>query len=152
MKKKTILRIMILLLIILWMLAVFGFSNQNGEQSSNLSREIARKIVKTEEQIDLIEPYIRKLAHLSEYALGGMIFLGMALTFQISDKKRMLYSFLIGIEYAIIDEVHQLFIDGRAGKVTDVLIDSVGVALGICTLMFVYILMKTILAKRKEGV
>ncbi len=152
MKKKTILRIMILLLIILWMLAVFGFSNQNGEQSSNLSREIARKIVKTEEQIDLIEPYIRKLAHLSEYALGGMLFLGMALTFQISDKKRMLYSFLIGIEYAIIDEVHQLFIDGRAGKVTDVLIDSVGVALGICTLMFVYILMKKILAKRKEGV
>lgn len=152
MKKKTILRVIILLLIILWMLAVFGFSNQNGEQSSNLSREIARKIVKMEEQIDLIEPYIRKLAHLSEYALGGMLFLGMALTFQISDKKRMLYSFLIGIEYAIIDEVHQLFIDGRAGKVTDVLIDSVGVALGICTLMFVYILMKKILAKRKEGV
>lgn len=152
MKKKTILRVIILLLIILWMLAVFGFSNQNGEQSSNLSREIARKIVKTEEQIDLIEPYIRKLAHLSEYALGGMLFLGMALTFQISDKKRMLYSFLIGIEYAIIDEVHQLFIDGRAGKVTDVLIDSVGVALGICTLMFVYILMKKIQAKRKEGV
>ncbi len=69
MKKKTILRVIILLLIILWMLAVFGFSNQNGEQSSNLSREIASKIVKTEEQIDLIEPYIRKLAHLSEYAL-----------------------------------------------------------------------------------
>ena len=83
---------------------------------------------------------------------GGMLFIAMALTFQISDKKRMLYSFLIGIEYAIIDEVHQLFIDGRAGKVTDVLIDSVGVALGICTLMFVYILMKKILAKRKEGV
>lgn len=152
MKKKTILRAIILLLIILWMLTVFGFSNQDGEQSSNLSREIASKIVKTEEQIDIIEPYIRKLAHLSEYALGGMLFLAMALTFQISDKKRMLYSFLIGIEYAIIDEVHQLFIDGRAGKVTDVLIDSVGVALGICALMFVYILMKKIRAKRKEGV
>ncbi len=152
MKKKTILRAIILLLIILWMLTVFGFSNQDGEQSSNLSREIASKIVKTEEQIDIIEPYIRKLAHLSEYALGGMLFLAMALTFQISDKKRMLYSFLIGIEYAIIDEVHQLFIDGRAGKVTDVLIDSVGVTLGICALMFVYILMKKIRAKRKEGV
>lgn len=152
MKKKTILRAIILLFIILWMLTVFGFSNQNGEQSSNLSREIASKIVKTEEQIDIVEPYIRKLAHLSEYALGGMLFLAMALTFQISDKKRLLYSFLIGIEYAIIDEVHQLFIDGRAGKVTDVLIDSVGVALGICTLMLVYILMKKIRARRKEGV
>ncbi len=152
MKKKTILRTIILLFIILWMLTVFGFSNQNGEQSSNLSREIASKIVKTEEQIDIVEPYIRKLAHLSEYALGGMLFLAMALTFQISDKKRLLYSFLIGIEYAIIDEVHQLFIDGRAGKVTDVLIDSVGVALGICALMLVYILMKKIRARRKEGV
>ena len=75
MQKKTVLRIIILALIVVWMITVFGLSNQNGEKSSSLSRLIASKIVKTEEQIDIIEPYIRKLAHLSEYAIRWNIIL-----------------------------------------------------------------------------
>ncbi len=47
----------------------FGLSNQKGEESSNLSREIAKVIVEEEEKVNIIEPYIRKLAHLSEYAV-----------------------------------------------------------------------------------
>ena len=68
MQRKTVLRIMILALIIVWIIMTFGLSNQKGEESSNLSREIAKVIVE-EEKVNIIEPYIRKLAHLSEYAV-----------------------------------------------------------------------------------
>lgn len=151
MQKKTIIRMLILIAIVIWMFSVFQFSDQNGEESSNLSREVASKVVETEEQINQIEPYVRKLAHVTEYAIGGMLFLSLFLTCNFSDKKRMLFSFFVGVEYAAIDEIHQLFIDGRSGQIVDVLIDSIGVAIGICVLMFVYKMAKKIFAKRKEG-
>lgn len=50
----------------------------------------------------------------------------------------MLFSLLIGTEYAIIDEIHQLFIDGRSGQIVDVFIDAIGIAIGICLLMIIY--------------
>lgn len=68
MPQKTVLRIIILALIVIWMIFIFKLSDQNGSTSSNLSREVASKIV-SEEKIDTIEPYIRKIAHLSEYAM-----------------------------------------------------------------------------------
>ena len=69
MQRKTVLRIMILALIIVGIIMTGGLSNQKGEESSNLSREIAKVIVEEEEKVNIIEPYIRKLAHLSEYAV-----------------------------------------------------------------------------------
>lgn len=69
MQRKIVLRIIILALIIVWIIITFGLSNQKGEESSNLSREIAKVIVEEEEKVNIIEPYIRKLAHLSEYAV-----------------------------------------------------------------------------------
>lgn len=50
----------------------------------------------------------------------------------------MLFALAIGIEYATIDEIHQLFVDGRSGQFTDVLIDTIGVAIGICVWMLFY--------------
>ena len=45
--------------------------------------------------------------------------------------------------YAISDEIHQLFVPGRAGQVRDVLIDSAGSFLGIILVMaFVKLLIK----------
>ena len=64
----------------------------------------------------------------------------------------MLFSLLIGIEYAIIDEIHQLFIEGRAGKIVDVWIDSIGVCIGICVTMLFYKIIMQIFHKRKDGV
>lgn len=69
MSKKTVLRIGILALIIVWTLLIFKLSNQNGGESSNLSRKVAGIFVFDEAMIDIIEPYIRKIAHLSEYAV-----------------------------------------------------------------------------------
>ncbi len=152
MHKKTVLRAIILALIIIWTLLIFKLSNQSGGESSNLSQKVASLFVVDEETIKMIEPYIRKLAHLSEYTIGGMLFLFFFLTYSFSECKKMLFSLLIGIEYASLDEIHQLFIEGRAGKITDVLIDTIGISIGICLAMLLYKIVSKILNTRKDGV
>jgi len=66
---------------------------------------------------------LRKIAHACEFAvLGGLLLRALR------DERAALAA---GIAYAISDEVHQHFVPGRVGSPVDVLIDSVGVALGV---------------------
>lgn len=136
MKKKMLLRIILLILIFIWMYVVFGFSKHTGETSSSLSLRIANFFTNDESIIRIIEPIIRKIAHLSEYALGGFLIYGFLLTFEMNSKKQIIMSILLGVIYAITDEVHQLFVPGRSGQVKDVYIDSLGVIIGVCALLF----------------
>jgi VanZ family protein len=66
---------------------------------------------------------LRKLAHTAEFAVLGALLL-RALGSELP-------AFLAGVGYAITDELHQHFVEGRVGAPLDVLIDSAGVAVGI---------------------
>ncbi len=66
---------------------------------------------------------LRKLAHAAEFALLG------ALLLRALGAERPALG--LGIAYAASDEVHQLFVAGRHASPFDVLIDAVGVALGV---------------------
>ena len=131
-KNIVIKRIILLVLIILWAVFVFGFSSQTGNESSGLSRKIAELFFKTEETLAIAEPIIRKLAHFSEYALGGLLIYFLADTYDYSKKVKILVSLFLGIWYAAIDEIHQTFVPDRSGNVRDVLIDTLGILFGIC--------------------
>jgi VanZ family protein len=66
---------------------------------------------------------LRKLAHLTEYAiLGALLVRALA---------RSGLAILLGGLYAVSDEVHQHFVRGRHGAWYDVLLDTVGVAIGV---------------------
>ena len=135
--KKNILRIFLIILILIWMIVVFGFSNTGGNESTGMSMKVARFLFKNESYIKLAEPIIRKLAHLSEYALGGMLVYGLFLTFNLNSKIQFCCSWLFVVLFAITDEIHQLFIPGRSGKISDVFIDSLGSLIGICVLLLI---------------
>ena len=122
--------------------------NQVGDDSSGLSRKITSIFFKSEEMISKAEPYIRKLAHLSEYTLGGMLFMALFSTYNWKEKNKILISVLIGIWYAITDEVHQLFISNRSGSIIDVWIDSIGIALGVFIILFIIKILKKILNRK----
>jgi len=66
---------------------------------------------------------LRKLAHAAEFALLG------ALLLRALRLDRAALAF--GISYAASDELHQHFVSGRVGSPYDVLIDGVGVTLGV---------------------
>ena len=66
---------------------------------------------------------LRKGAHLTEYAiLGALLYRALG---------RELPALLLGLAYAVTDELHQHFVRGRHAAPLDVLIDTAGVAFGI---------------------
>ena len=154
MTKENLKKIIYLVLVLMWMLTVFMFSSQKGEESQRTSNEVTEIIVEifthnqniTEseklELVEYIDYYIRKIAHYSIYTLGGILIHNYINTYNISGKKVILISILIGIIYAILDESHQYFIAGRSARILDVLIDSFGILTGVIIINIVKILKK----------
>jgi len=66
---------------------------------------------------------LRKGAHVTEYAILGLLLMRAI--------GRELPAFLLGIAYAITDEVHQHFVSGLHSSPLDVAIDSTGVLIGV---------------------
>ena len=66
---------------------------------------------------------LRKVAHLTEYAILGALLRGRR-------RPRPSPCSLAGL-YAVTDEVHQTFVEGRLGAPLDVAIDTVGALVGV---------------------
>ena len=113
------------LLFILWCLLIFFFSSQGGSESTEVSSIFAKLL----SFLPLL--WVRKLAHFFEFFVLGLLFTNLLKQYHTIDNKMLLYSFLFCLCYAISDEVHQLFVDGRAPRIMDVFIDFCGSSLGI---------------------
>ncbi|MCI8412241.1 MAG: VanZ family protein [Clostridia bacterium] len=142
--KINFLRIILLILLLGTFYMIFGFSSQNGEKSGELSSNITKFILEKmnyddiqnqEEIFKKTEIVIRKIAHFSIYTLVGLLLMSFVSTYKLKENIRIIISLCMGILYATSDEVHQLFIPGRSGQITDVIIDTMGVLLGILVLL-----------------
>lgn len=128
-------RILSLLLVVLWCGLIFGASAQNGKESGALSGMIVDLVMRlwglSSDRIhDVLTLLVRKGAHMSEYAILLLLLLWL-LSSWTSLRGVGLYSLSLGIAviFAASDEYHQTFVDGRAGSVRDVVIDSCGAVL-----------------------
>jgi VanZ family protein len=66
---------------------------------------------------------LRKIAHAGEFAVLGALLLRAT--------GRLGLALVLGVLYAVSDEVHQEFVPSRMGSPLDVAIDAVGVAFGV---------------------
>ncbi|MEX1357159.1 MAG: VanZ family protein [Gaiellaceae bacterium] len=64
---------------------------------------------------------LRKLAHIAEYAVLGLL---------LARAAAVLPAFALGLAYAVTDEVHQAFVAGRQGGARDVAGDARGLRTG----------------------
>lgn len=149
--KVKILRAFLVIIIAIWAYAVFNFSSQNGGDSSGLSRKVVEFFVKNEEVINKVEPYVRKAAHFSEYGFGGVLFISLFTTYNWTERKQITISILLGIWYAITDEVHQLMVPGRYGSIFDVYLDTLGFATGVLAMLLIIKLVKIYKSNKKEN-
>lgn len=135
----------------IWMFIIFMFSAkpafESGQQSGTLVKIIkecikgvAPKANTTLIDWDFIETIIRKTAHFTVYLILGMLTLNSFFRIIKNKKKSVLLSFLFSCFYAVSDEIHQVFVPGRACRLYDVLIDSIGAFVGI--IIFFVILKK----------
>ncbi|HET6682432.1 MAG TPA: VanZ family protein [Gaiella sp.] len=65
---------------------------------------------------------LRKLAHVSEYAVLGLLLARAT--------RRPAVAVALAAGYAVTDEIHQTFVSGRHGASLDVAIDTVGALVG----------------------
>lgn len=109
-------KIIYIILIIIWMITVFLFSNQAGEESGGTSGKVIKQILKifskelTDEKVQKLQLPIRKLAHFTIYAIGGALAILLLNEFNIPLIQKMIYSQLFISIYAMSDEFHQYFI------------------------------------------
>lgn len=123
---------------VLFISFIFLHSSMTGDTSSNESSSVlvfVQSIINALcIPITLSELLIRKVAHFSEFAVLGVL---VSTTFYIYDKtlkkyiKRLLSVFFICLATAVTDETIQLFVPGRSGQVSDVLIDFSGAFTGV---------------------
>lgn len=124
-------------------ITIFIFSNQNGEKSGSVSRDFTKKVIEIlhidknlneiekENLIENSQFIVRKLAHFTIYTIAGINLYGFINTYKIKNKSKIIGVLLVGIIYAISDEIHQMFSGERTPAVMDVFIDSCGVLFGI---------------------
>lgn len=139
--KTNIKKIIDIILVILWMIIIFCFSSQVGDDSSATSGNTIRRIVTffnsniSNEDLEIIvetlQPFTRKLAHFTIYTLGGFLIYNLNNNFSNTTKRKIIYSIMFGLFYAITDEIHQYFVPGRSSRVFDVFIDTCGTCTGV---------------------
>lgn len=146
------------LALVLWCVVIFMFSANNADESNKQSNAVFNAVIEfvnpvydsldttaQAEYKDTVTFIIRKLAHFSEYALLGILaFINLAMVKKI--RYRGLFAAVFSCIYASSDEIHQLFVPGRAGQVRDVLIDTSGAVAGI----LLAILIRKIWLKSRE--
>ena len=132
-------------LLIVWMLVIFFLSNQDSTKSQHLSDNLIIKSVDvvatitnkeiTNEKKDQIvikaSDTVRTVAHFMEYLVLGILVINVLKDYYKLNTKIVLISIAGCILYAIGDEIHQLFVSGRALQIIDVGIDTLGSTIGV---------------------
>lgn len=145
MNKKRVYILSVLTL--LWTAFIFSMSLKAGEDSGRLSGGLLNIILDitsplwegifgpiTPDGIELFHHLIRKAAHFTEFLILGAFAFSLARNFE-KLKAKWLIALGYGTLIASLDETLQLFVEDRAGQITDVCIDFCGVLTGIMLIM-----------------
>ncbi|MBR5441491.1 MAG: VanZ family protein [Clostridia bacterium] len=143
-KSKKLHRAGSLMLLIAVMATIFCLSAQDATDSAQVSGSVVSWLYELL-QIDLPDGTVRTIAHCCEFAALGFLMLNALRSFRESFNPVL--SVAIAFSYAFSDEVHQLFVPGRAFQLIDLGVDLTGIILG--TIAFI-VLIKIIKSKNKS--
>lgn len=137
--KNRIIRWLSLALSVAVMGVIFFFSAQEGTESDEVSISLTSLLFSSDMGV-LLNCVVRKFAHMLEYmALGAPLYIFLR-TFRRGEAFSCLTAAALSALYSVSDEVHQLFVPGRACQVSDMALDSLGAALCI---MLLHLILKT---------
>lgn len=143
----------IVLAVFFWLLAaacagcIFWLSSKDGNQSQNMSDSVRGILMK------LFGPLLNsfivcKFAHFFEYAALGFL-IGCAL-FLSRRRFSPITAVICSALYSVSDEIHQYFVPGRACRIFDVGVDTLGALTGTLFLAFIILIVSSIAIRRKE--
>ena len=133
-----------ILYIVLCLIVFFIWDNslQNGGTSDGFSLIFAKWIAPIANKLGFygniwaLNRIIRKLAHLTEFTiLGGVLYVVLR---RYIEYGTVVKTIVVGIVIASLDEFIQLFSLGRSSQLSDVLIHTVGIIIGISVVKLTY--------------
>lgn len=130
--KKDVARIAVVALswalTLLCMCAIFYFSSRVGDESADQSLLFMRGLLGFISNYVSLEVF-RKAAHFFEFGL--LSFFAYNAFYQARKNLNTLPPFILSFVYCVSDEIHQHFVDGRACRLFDIFIDTLGIIFGL---------------------
>ena len=148
---KRVYIIIVSLLIVFHLAFIFIMSNMKAVESDTKSEGTLVTVLKgvnnfnyklgltnvkfTDEEYEVtskvLNPIARKVMHFTEYFILGLLII---IDLYLMTGKKYIWLFLVTIGlcilFASVDEVHQLFVNGRSGNYKDVIVDTIGSLIG----------------------
>ena len=148
---KKVYIIIVSILIIFQLAFIFYMSNMNANESDTKSEGTLVTVLKavnnfnyklgltkakfTDEEYKVtskvLNPIARKVMHFTEYFILALLII---IDLYLITGKKYIWLLLLTIGlctiFASLDEVHQLFINGRSGSFKDVIVDTIGSIVG----------------------
>ena len=138
-----------------WIILLFYLSSETGTVSTGRSSSVLEFVEMIFGKGVMTEAVLRKTAHVLEYAvLTVFSFFSVRFTNRASitrsysespvkliksdNEMYIAFSMWLSLLTAVVDEYHQLFVDGRDGSIRDVLIDSVGIVIVLIIIRVVF--------------
>ncbi len=131
------------------MIVIFCFSARTADESAAQSGTLLNFFQKIFGDNFITDFMIRKSAHFLEFT-GLAVLFNLALFFQTKHIQPFL-SIVFTSLYAVTDEIHQLFVDGRACRVGDWAIDTAGAAAGTIGFLILFALIKKIISAKGKN-
>lgn len=131
-----------LIIVIALLVLIFCLSHQNGSDSGDTSGWFTT-LINLLLPFSVSESTIRTLAHFSEFACLSFFVNNLFVAYK--EKLSPVIAVSLSFLYAITDEIHQIFIPGRACQFSDMIVDLGGIISGMAVYAVVYLLAKKVI-------
>ncbi len=133
-----------LIIVIALLVLIFYLSHENGEDSTQTSGWFTT-LINFLLPFPVSESVVRTLAHFSEFACLSFFMNNLFVSYK--DKLTPVIACALSFVYAITDEIHQIFIPGRACQFQDMMVDLAGILSGFIVYTVIYILVRKTIKK-----
>lgn len=148
-KSKKVYVVISWMLVAACMVAIFCLSAQTAKDSADLSGSFIRAIFELI-GIELQQEGIRTVAHCLEFmGLSFLMFNAIYATWEV--KLTPVFAFAGTVMYAVTDEIHQIFVPGRAFQISDILVDSTGALIGVIATFVIFKIILYIIKRRNKN-
>ena len=130
---------------------IFAMSSEDAPSSVQTGLSFAERLSALL-GIQISSGALRTAAHFIEFAVLGFTLADAC--YVLCGYLRTWFPFIIGALLAVSDEIHQMFVPGRACQLIDIAVDSSGVILGIAAytvLVLLFICISKKAGRKKHG-
>ena len=133
-----------LIIVLLLFVLIFCLSHQSGEESTETSGWFT-SLLNFIFPFELTEDFVRTMAHFSEFACLSFFMNNLFVAYK--EKLIPLIACSLSFFYAITDEIHQIFVPGRACQFLDMMVDLAGILSGFIVYAVIYTLVRKTVKK-----